>query len=182
MEMMKRFYSIVLVGLALITVGCNGTSYNTQRKEEDKLIANYISRMNINVLKEEPAEDYKWAENDYLLVPGCDNLYFHLRQRGDTSVAAIEAQETVVMRYKKFALTEDADTIRNWTTLDQAYPVEFDYLNTSTCEAIGWHMAVKYMKYMYAECQLICPSKMGFDADNTAVTPYGYILRMQIKR
>lgn len=179
---MRKIVGLVLACIALISAGCSGTSYNAQRKQEDKLIANYISRNNINVLKEEPAEDYQWAENDYLLVPGYDNLYFHLRQRGDTSVAGIQAQETVVMRYKKFALTENADTISNWTTLDQAFPAEFDYLNTSTCEAIGWHMAVKYMKYMYAECQLICPSKMGFDADNTAVTPYVYILRMQIKR
>ena len=86
------------------------------------------------------------------------------------------------MRYKKFALTENADTLSYWTTLDQAYPTEFQYGNGSQCEAEGWHLAVKYMKYTNAECQIICPSKLGFSADANSVTPYCYILNMKIKR
>ncbi len=179
---MKKQFAIALAAFALILMGCSGTSYNSQRKAENKLIENYLSRNEINVLKEEPAEDYVWGEKDYLLVPGYDNLYFHLRQRGDTSILAIQPQETVVMRYKKFALTENADTISNWTTLDQAYPTEFKYGNSSTCEAAGWHMAVKYMKYHGAECDLICESKWGFDNDQNTVTPYCYIMKMKIKR
>ena len=180
----------IMMGIALMS--CNNNSYSSQRNEEDKLIKNYISRNNIHVLTEEPADDYQWAENDYLLVPGYDNLYFHLRNRGDslyvdddgdsTRIDPIEPLETVVMRYKKFALTENADTLSYWSTLDQAYPVEFQYGNTSQCEAKGWHVAVKYMKYTNAECQIICPSKLGFSADGNSVTPYCYIMKMKIKR
>jgi len=188
--MKKIIYSLVIIGCLALSA-CSGNSYNSQRKAEDKLIENYLSRNNIHVLTEEPADDYQWAENDYYLIPDYDNLYFHLRKRGDsifidgddtTHIDAIEAGETVVMRYKKFALTENADTLSYWSTLDQAYPTEFQYGNTSQCEAIGWHMAVKYMKYSNAECQIICPSKLGFSTDDNSVTPYCYIMKMKIKR
>ncbi len=189
--MKKRTIHLLLCGIALLCAGCAGNTYSRLRDQEDKLIENYISRNNINVLKEVPDEDYIWAENDYLLVPGYDDLYFHLRYEGDSifidgddtiELDPIEPQETVVMRYKKFPLTENADTLSYWTILDQAYPTEFKYMNTSTCEAVGWHIAVQYMQYTNAECQIICPSKLGFDDDQSSVTPYCYIMRMKIKR
>lgn len=188
---MKKILILLAAALCLVLIGCNKNSYSQQRKAENKLIENFISRHNINVLTTEPADDYVWAENDYLLVPGYDNFYFHLRQAGDSinvdegdtiRIEPIDAQETVVMRYRKFALTENADTLNYWSTLDQAYPTEFQYLNTSTCEATGWHVAVKYMKYTNAECQIICPSKLGFTTDQNSVTPYCYIMKMKIKR
>ncbi|MBR6018384.1 MAG: DUF4827 family protein [Paludibacteraceae bacterium] len=188
---MKRILLFLAAGACLVLTSCNQNSYSQQRKAEDKLIENFIARQHINVLTEEPADDYQWAENDYLLVPGYDNLYFHLRQRGDslyiengdtTRLKEVEALETIVMRYRKFGLTENADTLSYWTTLDQAYPTEFQYMNTSDCEATGWHVAVKYMRYTNAECQIICPSKMGFTTDQNSVTPYCYIMKMKIKR
>lgn len=188
---MRKVLFFLTVVACFALVSCNKNSYSAQRKAENKLIENYISRQNINVLTEEPAEDYQWAENDYLLVPGYDNFYFHPRSKGDslliengdtTRLDPIASQELVVMRYKKFALTENADTLSYWSTLNQAYPTEFQYGNTSSCEATGWHVAVRYMKYTDAECQIICPSKMGFSADQNSVTPYCYIMKMKIKR
>ena len=38
------------------------------------------------------------------------------------------------------------------------------------------------MMYTNAECQIICPSKLGFTADQNSVTPYCYIMKMKIKR
>ena len=188
---MKKIIFCLACVAAIVLTGCNQNSYSSQRNAEDKLIENYLSRNNINVLTEEPAADYVWQEKDYLLVPGYDNLYFHLINRGDSitvddgdtiEIESIQSQETVVMRYKKYDLMENPDTLSYWNTLDQAFPVEFQYGNTSTCEAIVWHVAVKYMKYHNAGCQLICPSKLGFTADQNSVTPYGYIMKMKIKR
>jgi len=190
---MKKILSAVLV-CALALTGCNQTSYNSLRNKEDKLIENYISRNGLNILKEEPADDYVWGEKDFLKVPGYDNFYFHLIHRGDSiridSVSPerfdtvdleIEAGDVIVMRYKQFELTENADTLSYWTTLDQAYPLEFHYLNFVDCESVGWHLAVKYMKYPYSECQIIQPSKLGFSAEQNSVTPYGYIMRIKVK-
>jgi hypothetical protein len=46
----------------------------------------------------------------------------------------------------------------------------------------GWQVALKYMKYTDSQCKIICPSKMGFSEENSAVTPYGYDLKIKIKR
>ena len=105
---MKKIFFVLSALACLVLAGCNQNSYSSQRNAEDKLIENFIARQHINVLTEEPADDYQWAENDYLLVPGYDDLYFHLRNRGDslyiedgdtTRIDPIEALETVVMRY-----------------------------------------------------------------------------------
>jgi len=185
---MKKILLALTIAASCILVSCNKNSYSSQRKAEDKLIENFLLRNDINVLTEEPSV---WGEKDYLLIPGYDDLYFHLSKAGDSiriegtdtiHLDPIDAQETVVVRYKKFALTENADTLSYWSTLDQAYPMEFQYLNTTSCEATGWHVAVKYMKYSDAQCQIICPSKLGFDADQMSVTPYCYIMKIKIKR
>ena len=198
---MKKIFVIshwsLVVGIAalgLILTGCSNTSYNSLRNAEDKLIANYISRNQLNILKTEPAADYVWGEKDYYQVPEVDNFYFHLRYRGDSvridSVSPtrfdtvdleIMANDLIVLRYKQFDLTENPDTISSWTTLDQAYPYEFHYGNTADCEAVGWHLAVKYMKYPGSECQIIQPSKLGFSAEQNSVTPYCYILKIKVK-
>ena len=46
----------------------------------------------------------------------------------------------------------------------------------------GWQVALKYMKYTDSECKIICPSKLGFSNENSAVIPYGYDLKIKIKR
>jgi hypothetical protein len=90
--------------------------------------------------------------------------------------------DVIVLRYKRFELTENADTLSYWTTLDQAYPFEFHYGNLAECEATGWHLAIKLMKYPNSECTIIQPSKMGFDAEGVSVTPYGYIMKFKVKQ
>ena len=191
---MKRIIFAVLTVLVVVLSACNQT-YSNLRRAEDRLIANYISRNQLNIMYEEPEADYVWAEKDYLKVTGYDNFYFHLIERGDsvrydtisdtridTVDLKIMANDLIVVRYKQFELTEYADTMSYWTTLDQAYPYEFHYLNTSDCEAVGWHLAVKYMKYPNSQCQIIQPSKLGFDVDQNTVTPYGYIMKIKVKQ
>ena len=72
---------VCMCGLLLAT-GCEQNSYSAQREKEDKLIANYISRMGIQVLEEWPGDDYVWGEKDYYRVAGYDDLYFHLVRQG----------------------------------------------------------------------------------------------------
>lgn len=183
----------LLIGIIALT-SCQGNTYSGQRDEEDKLIANFLSRNGFNIIEEAPADD-EWGEKDYLKVPGHDNFYFHLSHRGDSILIdslsgpepdtidlQILANDLIVLRYKKFALTEHADTLSYWTTLDQAYPYEFHYGNLADCEAEGWHVAVKLMKYPDSECTIIQPSKMGFLEDQNAVIPYGYIMKIKVKQ
>lgn len=199
---MKRVIICLLIGLPILFPSCAGNTYSALRQQEDRLIANYLSRNNINVLKEEPAIDYVWGEKDYYKVEGYDNLYFHLISRGDsirldsvspTQVDTIDMtilrNDIIVTRYKQFGLTEYADTLSYWTTLDLAHPYEFFYGivsgtasgYTQICEAIGWHEAVRLMKYPNSQCQIIVPSKQGFEVDQTSVTPYIYLMKIQVK-
>lgn len=186
---MKRTIFFLLIAIVLIGTGCNSNTYSKLRAKEDKLIKNYIERNNLNILTSLPDTNYVWGEKDYYKVEGYDDLYFHLRQRGETSYS-VKVGDVVVARYKKFELTENPDTLNYWTTLDQASPYEFYYGITSgsasgltsICESIGWHEAVRLMKHPRAECEVIIPSKQGFSADETSVTPYVYIIQIkQIK-
>lgn len=189
-----RQISFAVLTVLMIGLSSCGQTYNNLRKAEDRLIANYISRNQLNIIYEEPADDYEWGEKDYLKVPGYDNFYFHLIERGDsvrydtigsridTIDRQIIANDLIVVRYKQFELKEYADTMSYWSTLDQPYPYEFHYMNSSDCEATGWHLAVKYMKYPDSQCQIIQPSKLGFDVDQNSVTPYGFIMKIKVKQ
>ena len=199
---MRKNIIFLLIGVGLLLTGCAGNTYSGLRDQENKLIDNYIRRNAINVLKTEPAVDYQWKEKDYYEVVGYDRLYFHLVKRGDstyidsvspTRVDTIDrtilVNDVIVTRYKKFSLTENADTLDYWNTLNEAHPYEFFYGitsgtptgKTSICEALGWHIAVQLMKYPDSECIIIVPSKQGFDSDETSVTPYGYRLKIKVK-
>lgn len=180
-----------MTALVAIIAGCNSNTYSRLRTQEDKKIANYISRNGLNILSKLPENDSDWGEKDYYKVPGVDNFYFHLIKRGpsewidtiegDLRLLSIMPNDIVVVRYKKFDLSENPDTLSYWTTLDQAYPYEFHYLNTTECEAQGWHLAVQYMQYPGSVCQIIQPSKLGFTDDQMSVTPYCYIMKIQVK-
>ena len=185
----------LMMGMAFVMTACNNNTYSSQRNQEDKLIANYISRNGLNILREEPAADYEWGEKDYYKVSGYDNFYYHQIVRGDSaridSVSptridtvdlSIEPNSLIIARYKQFALTEHADTMSYWTTLDQAFPYEFHYGNTSECESVAWHLAVRLMKYPDSQCEIIVPSKLGFSDDQNSVTPYVYILKIKVKQ
>ena len=192
---MKKSFLIGLIGMAFLASGCSSNTYSRLRDQEDRLIANYISRNNLQIVKEEPSSDHVWGEKEFYKITGVDNCYFHLISRGDSvrydTVSAsridtidqkIIANDLIVARYKQFELKENADTMSYWTTLDQAYPREFHFNNTVDCECIGWHVAVKLMKYSDAQCEIIVPSKLGFTEDQTSVTPYVYILKIKIKQ
>ena len=192
---MKKSILLSLVSLIIIASGCSSNTYSRLRDQEDRLIANYISRNNLQILKEEPSIDHVWGEKEYYKVTGVDNFYFHLISRGDsvrydtispTKIDTVDLQiipnDLIVARYKKFGLTENADTLSYWSTLDQSYPYEFHYTNLSECEATAWHLAIRLMKYPESVCEIIVPSKLGFNAEQSSVTPYVYILKIKVKQ
>ena len=179
---MKRIITPVLLLAAMVlAVSCNTseTAYANQLKKEKKLIVAYIERNNIKIIYEEPAYD-KWKPNEYLELD--DYCYFNLTQMGDTTTEEIEDGDAVLMRYRRYTLSEPADTLSYWTSNDAAHPIEFNYNITSASACTAWHYAVKRMRYTGAEGKLICPSKLGFDTDASSVTPYGYDLKMKIRK
>ena len=177
---MKQFtISALLLSIVFVLIGCNNNTYSDDLKEEQQLIENFIQRQGIQVVTEEPSE---WADNVYWKLPDYDNYYFHLVQRGDTTSAELEAKDKVLLRYRQYTLDAYADTISYWTTLDSPNPVELQYMVSSQASCTGWQLALQYMKYSGAECKIICPSKLGFTDQNSNVIPYGYDMKIQIKR
>ena len=168
--------AVVLAGLAACT---SATAYSTQLKNEKKLIADYIKRNHITIIYEEPAYD-KWQPNEYLEVG--DYCYFNLTKMGDTMTDSIETGDVIEMRYRKYTLDVNSDTISYWSTNEVSHPIEFQYNVSSTSSCSGWHYALKYMRYSGAEGKLICPSKLGFTEDGNSVTPYGYDLKFKVRR
>jgi len=178
--MKTRVWLVLSMWAAVVLSSCSGNTYSKLLSEEKDLIKDYIKREGINVVYEEPEE---YGPKDYYLVAGYDNLYYHRIVMGDTTQAEIESGNAINMRYKKFQLTTHPDTISYWNTDDGGYPVEFRYgdnSNDAACKA--WHIAIGLMKYPGTECQIICPSKLGFTVDNTSVTPYGYILKVDRRK
>ena len=170
---------LLLLLMAAVTA-CNTNSYSAKRNAEDKKIADFIKRQQINVIYELP-EDSVWGEKDYLKVPGYDDLYYHCDNYGDTSYT-VKTGDRILVRYMRYTLDEIADTARYMTTSEQAYPTEFQYLLDYTTAPEGWHVAVSYMRHSGAACKIICPSKQGLDADKSSVIPYGYDMQIQIPR
>ena len=167
------------MSITFVLIGCNNNTYSDDLKEEQKLIENFIQRQGIQVVTEEPTE---WGDKVYWKLPDYDNYYFHLVQQGDTASAELEAKDKVLLRYRQYTLEAYADTVSFWTTLDSPNPVELQYMVSSDASCTGWQIALQYMKYSGAECKIICPSKLGFTDQNSNVIPYGYDMKIQIKR
>lgn len=189
-----RKIQIILMGVLLLAAyGCrNNNIYSEQLKRERELIENYISRSGIVVVDTLPADD-AWGDNVYYRVPDYDNFYFHVVELGDTTFvhpgdsicrenAEVETKEDVLLRFRRYTLTENPDTLFYWSTMDSPDPIKFKFMEQSESACTGWQVAVKYMKYNDAQCKIICPSKMGFSEENSSVTPYGYDLKIKIKR
>lgn len=179
--MKTKFFSFIIL-LTAVVLGCisckSSTAYSTLLKNEKELMADYIKRNHINIIYEEPEYD-QWKENDYLEI--ADYCYFHLSQMGDTaSHDTIEYKDVIELRYRRYTLNVNADTISYWTSNDSPYPVEFQYGVTSNQACDAWHYAIKHMRFSGAEGKLLCPSKLGFQ-DGNNVIPYGYDLKIKVR-
>lgn len=176
---MKKISIYILLFMGVALASCNNNTYSNALKEEQKLIENFIARQGIQVVTEKPTE---WGDKVYWKVPDKDNYYFHLVEVGDTTKPALEAKDKVNLRYIQYTLDAYADTTRFWNSDDQPKPTELQYMvyTESTCE--GWQIALEHMQYTGAQCKIICPSKLGFTNQNSNVIPYGYDMKIQIKR
>ena len=180
--MKKICFWTLLTSMTIILIGCNNNTYSDDLKAEAELIENFIKRQGILVVTEEPTEWKKDGQEVYWKLPDYDNFYFHLTEVGDTTTAELEAKDKINLRYRQYTLDAYADTVSCWTTLDSPNPVEIQYMVQSTASCSGWQIAFQHMKYTGSQCKIICPSKLGFSDQNSYVIPYGYDMKIQIKR
>ncbi len=177
MKRISYFFFLVFI-ISLCSTSCSNTkTYAQQLDDEQALIKAYIKRNNINVLTSLPANK-DWHDNDY--YKSGSGIYFHLVDSGSTmDTTTIRLKNTVVPRYKQYALALNSDTISNWNTIDFPYPADFVYGDLSqSCKA--FQEAATYMKRNDSQAKIIVPSSIGFTADQNSVTPYGYTLKIKI--
>lgn len=165
-------------GVAYLS-SCNDTTYAQELKQEQTLIKDYIKRNQIRVINYLPA-DNAWGVNDYYLSPS--GLYFHLHragvgEEGDT----LELSNRVTPRYKQFFLTENSDTINNWSTVDNPYPPSFVYGNANQSSQ-AFQEAVSYMKKNDAVAIIIVHSKINTQEFWKPATPSAYYLKMKFQK
>lgn len=174
---------IALFGLAsaFCMQSCNSSqTYAKDLKKEKKVIDDYIARNNINIIYAAPS-DGNWGERDYLQVG--DYCYFHLSKAGDTDQDSLVYKDIVLLRYRQYTLDAYQKIIKDcWTINEAADPVEFQYGVSSSSVLSGWLLALPYLKYNAAEGKLICPSKLGSSDAISDVTPYGYDMKIQIRK
>lgn len=164
--------------MALTAVSCTKGTYADELKAEKKTIKAYISRKGITVLSSMP-KDSVFAENEFYKTE--DNLYFRLDKKG-TGKDSVALGDRIYIRYKKYDLSENPDTISYWSTSDVAYPTEFYYLVSSDNACSAWHLAVNMMKYSGAEATIIVPANLGFLSDQSPLTPYVYEIKIKFNK
>jgi hypothetical protein len=154
--------------------------YSDLLKEERALITQYITTHNIAVDEsmEMPSSWQKDGKDVYWKIPDYDDFYFHLVSAGDTTLDEVTQGKNVLLRFKRYTLDAYADTLFNWTTLDNPEPVKFQYMIDSEYSCTGWQLAIKYMKRKGAQSKIICPHRLGFEEEQSSVTPYGYDLKI----
>lgn len=175
----------ILLGCTTLFTSCKGNTYARLLEQEKKNINTYISSHGYEVFEgDEPADNYDWAGNPnaWYKVKGYDYFYYRLDVMGDTTQKAILPSETAVVRYRRYTLTEPYDTASYWTTLNAPDPLEFAYVTDQSSACVAWHVAIGLMKYPGSQARIICPSKLGFSEEQNSVTPYGYDLKLKIKR
>lgn len=174
-------FGLVCFVVSLCLQGCESDkTYAKDLKKEKKAIDDYIARNNINILHQAPA-DGVWGEKDYLQIG--DYCYFHLSKHGDTDQDSLVYKDIVLLRYKQYTLDTYPQIIKDcWTTNEAADPVQFQYGVSSSEVISGWLLALPYLKYNAAEGRLICPSKLGTSSAIKSVTPYGYDMKIQIRK
>jgi len=168
---------------AIVFSSCNNDiTYGDQLKAEKTLIADFIKRNNIIVVEQLPTTN-PWPANVYYKTKST-GLYIRITEKGDyLSPDSLEINDLIVFRYLQYTLNTKADTMSYQNTVDNAFPVTFNYYDqTQTQSCKGWHEAVSYMKYNNSEAKVILPSKLGFDNDELSVIPYGYDISIKIRK
>ena len=150
----------------------NSSNYSQLLKAEEELIQDWLTRNEIVLLDEFPADTVFAANEMYYFE---DEIYFQLIEKGvgDT----LRAGDKLILRYKQSTLDIYPVEEDYWTTQDRPYPNEITYGSlTNSCE--GWQKAFELMKKSEAHARIIVPSKQG--RNDSEVIPYVY--EMKIRR
>ena len=156
--------------LMLLSACENSSNYSQLLKAEEELIRDWLTRNEIVLLAEFPADTVFAANEMYYFE---DEIYFQLLEKGVGDTLRIG--DNIVLRYRQSTLDEYPMVEDYWTTQDRPYPDEIVYGSlTNSCE--GWQKAFELMKKSEAHARIIVPSKQG--RNDSEVIPYVYEMKI----
>lgn len=179
-HLLKNIFFASVVALLFVACKDDNVTYAEELKAEQELIADFISRQQIQVVDVMPTT-FPWP--DKVFYKSKTGLYFRLTKQGDivNKNDSLITGDIVVPRFDEYTLNVKADTISTRSSVDYPYPPEFKYLDLNQACA-AWHEAVGYMKYNNAEAQLIVPSKIGLSKFSRPATPAAYDMDIKISK
>lgn len=167
-----------LVCIVVFAVSCKNKEesirYADRLKTQEKLIKEFISRENIDVLDNFPA-DSVFKSNQYVLTKS--GLYFQLTKKGEGE--DIKSGNKVQVRYKQKTLEKNAIMENFWTTQDEPRPTEVEYMISMDKDCEAWHEAIGYMRKSGAECKIIVPGNIGFSVPQANLIPYFFEMKIK---
>ena len=164
-----HFYLLLIVTLFVTLYSCDNTKTPQEYlREEKKAVDRFISRNDIRVLREYPA-DGVFQENEYFRTP--DGLYIHVVDSGNGKRVR-PMIDNVMVRFdhyldvKKYVSGDTTKYTLNYT----GFPIEFRYgipgsYGSYACN--GWAAPLTYVGEE-AVVNLIIPSALGASSDNSA--------------
>lgn len=181
-EKMKKIIALVttVTLLLILASSCNDTkTYAEYLKDESKAIDLFISKHNINILKEFP-EDGHFEDNDFYKDKNT-GVYFNIIDVGDTT-QNLEWKEEVYVRYSglQYFMTEDTTQYSN---VKSVFPEEIAFIgpvNSTTQSSYstpGWVVPLTYVGHN-GKVKIIVPFNMGSSYDKSVYQPTYYDLVM----
>jgi hypothetical protein len=172
---MKKCYNLTIFFLlfAGAFISCNNQkTIQDYLREEKKAIERYISRNNIVVLDEYPA-DRVFKPNEYFKTN--EGLYIHVVDSGGRKITPYT---DVTVRFDSIYYMKDTTKI-SWNDTYNLYPYEFRYGISQTYSVYsspvcaGWVIPLLYVGE-FGKVDLIIPSSLGSYSDTNSFIPLVY--------
>jgi hypothetical protein len=179
-HVLKNIFFALIVALLFVACKDDNVTYAEELKAEQELIADFISRQQIQVVTVMPTT-FPWPDKVY--YKSKTGLCYRLTKQGDILQEgdSVIGGDVIVPRFDEYTLGVKADTISSQSSVNYPNPLQFNYLDlTQACAA--WHEAVRYMKFNNAEAKLIVPSKIGMSKFSRPATPAGYDINIRISK
>jgi hypothetical protein len=172
---MKKCYNLAILFFlfAGVFISCsNQKTIQDYLREEKKAIERYISRNNIVVLENYPANRV-FKPNEYYKTN--EGLYIHVVDSGGQKITPYV---DVTVRFDSIYYMKDTTKI-SWSDTYNLYPYEFRYGATQTYSVssspvcMGWVIPLRYVGEL-GKVDLIIPSSLGSSSDSNRFTPLVY--------
>ena len=173
MKQLKLVFAVL--ALVLLSACESSQNYSKLLEQEQLKFEQFMERNNYSVITEFPSDSVliigQWYRFD------SEDIYICIDSLG--LGRKVVTGDELSVRYIQSTLDEFPLVVSYWTTQDKPYPDQIIKGSlVKSCE--GWDNAFGLMRYSGTIAQVIVPSKLGFSAAASSVTPFHYKLSMKV--